>query len=108
MYSISIYFKGFEQYETATNAVIDIFRRDLNIRLYRSNSNQSAIRVYLTPSDVMKEKFPQTHLLGLSVCDMNTRQVYINQTKMQFSLQISKSSSMSNYNISQYFNITLQ
>jgi len=99
MYPIRIYFEGFARYPSEINQVITIFARDVNVKLILSTNNQAAIRVYLTPSEIMKKKFPQTHLLGLSVCDMNTRQVYINETNWMRKPHASDIQSLYDYRI---------
>jgi len=73
---INIFFKGFIDAPTEIYKVQQLFKR-IGITLLLSTEKDAYIKVYLTSAKDMKRLFNESHLQGLSVCDMETRKVYI-------------------------------
>lgn len=73
---INIFFKGFVDFPTEIYKVQQLFKH-IGITLVLSEERNAYIKVYLTPASEMKKMFNESHLRGLSVCDMEKRKVYI-------------------------------
>jgi len=73
---INIFFKGFVDSPTEIYRVQQLFKT-IGITLVLSEEKDAYIKVYLASAKYMKSRFNESHLRGLSVCDMDKREVFI-------------------------------